>query len=113
MIKKLENVLNKIWHKSRYDSKTVDEALEVYAKYFGIKKVDLNCAGCMRNMTESLKSLLRSRKFAVTTKEYYDRKDICKKCKHYWEKTDQCGQCKCFLFIKANLKTSKCPKNHW
>ena len=41
------------------------------------------------------------------------RMDTCKKCDKYSKFTKRCTECGCFMKIKTNFASSKCPLNKW
>tara|TARA_Y100001937_G_scaffold127990_1_gene201958 strand:- start:4611 stop:4928 length:318 start_codon:yes stop_codon:yes gene_type:complete len=45
----------------------------------------------------------------VTTEDYLERLEVCRKCEHLMKNTMRCGLCGCLLEHKAKWKTSSCP----
>lgn len=42
------------------------------------------------------------------------RKQICRACTMYYDpETRQCRKCGCFIALKANLSTERCPIDKW
>lgn len=52
-------------------------------------------------------------KIHVDKELFKQRMQTCYQCKSYNPLLKQCKECKCFLFLKAFLKTQKCPLNKW
>jgi len=49
----------------------------------------------------------------VSKELFKKRMQVCHSCESYNEILKQCKECKCFLFLKAFLKSSKCPLEKW
>jgi len=41
------------------------------------------------------------------------RRSLCNNCFHRDPQTDQCRKCSCFLVLKTQLSTEKCPLDRW
>lgn len=42
-----------------------------------------------------------------------DRLEICKSCIQYVPSHDVCGTCLCYMPVKVNVPTAKCPYDKW
>jgi hypothetical protein len=51
--------------------------------------------------------------FIVSGRIHARRRRLCKRC--FWRdpKSDQCMKCSCFLSLKTELTTEKCPLGKW
>jgi hypothetical protein len=41
------------------------------------------------------------------------RWDVCSSCEKLYKPTNTCKVCGCFMVVKTNLKTAKCPIGKW
>lgn len=55
-----------------------------------------------------------SREAVLLDQKSVDRRlAACAKCPHYAAEDEQCLKCACFVPIKAQLATEKCPVGRW
>jgi hypothetical protein len=58
-------------------------------------------------------ALVTRRPLLVIPEETDRRMRACDACPFYHAETDQCGKCSCFVGIKVQLTTEKCPIGKW
>ena len=57
--------------------------------------------------------LFSDKRGVVPDSVYEKRISICKECEYYFKPTMQCKVCKCFMFMKAKVINTSCPKDKW
>lgn len=61
----------------------------------------------------AVRAELRGENAIVSQEEFEDRIKTCERCPHFDWEIRQCRVCTCFVDLKANLRTSECPKHLW
>ncbi len=61
----------------------------------------------------AVRAELRGENAIVTEAEFQDRVKTCERCPNFDWEFRQCRVCSCFVDLKANLRTSDCPKRLW
>lgn len=59
------------------------------------------------------KAVVQRTPVAVSQQTVDLRTKICRGCSFYNPALDQCNVCTCFISVKAQLSTEKCPKGKW
>lgn len=64
-----------------------------------------------KNLTKEVSSHIKNGLEICSEEEASKRLEICKKCDHF--DNGRCRLCGCFLNVKAEWKSSKCPAGKW
>lgn len=57
--------------------------------------------------------LLKGEELTVSEEECCKRLEVCSSCPYFIKEGNRCNECGCFMKLKANLKSSKCPIGKW
>lgn len=58
-------------------------------------------------------AVFRRKPLILSEKAVEARLEICQKCPRLWLDTRQCTACTCYVDLKAQLSTEKCPEQRW
>ena len=127
--KEIHDILQPIWQTDTPTREHRENARRLYNKIYnefpdanGVerkpeKKKLGNCGACYLTVKNGLRRLISNNVIKlVSEQEYRDRSDICGACDKYLKPTNQCGICLCFISLKAQIKSEKCPHkngNKW
>ncbi len=59
------------------------------------------------------KQVVQNKPLTVSQATVDQRITICRGCEFFDPQTQQCKVCTCFVPLKAQLATEKCPKGRW
>ncbi len=76
-------------------------------------KILANIEAASQTAFGNILNTFESMQITTTTDIKSHRLSICQGCDKYEITSNRCKECGCFMQIKAAIKHSRCPLNHW
>lgn len=59
------------------------------------------------------KDAIQGNEILATDEEKENRMNVCRGCPYFVKGHNRCNQCGCFMKLKTELKSAKCPIGKW
>lgn len=67
----------------------------------------------VRSIGRNLWWIFHGKKFYATPEEISKRSNICENCIFFDNSSRQCLDCTCYVDLKTQLKSERCPQDFW